>query len=358
MEERMDRIGMLDLMVQPAFCVNHGIITKVNDAARRRMIETGTPVNDILATGIREYAEFEDGCLYLSIYAAGSTASASVTRMEEGDIFVLEHAEDQSELQAMALAAQQLRQPLAGVMSIADNLFPISGTDNDPQLLDQVAHINRGLYQLQRIICNMSDAYRYCQEPSPKMEIRNVCSILEELFSGAVSLIQQADITLQYSLPKEDIFCLVDEEKLERAINNMISNAMKFASRNSKIYAQLTRRENMLYLTVQDCGNGVPKSIKGNLHSRYLREPGIEDGRHGIGLGMVIIQSAAAAHGGAVLIQHPQDSGTRITFTMPIRQNSEGIVRSAMLRVDYAGEQDHRLLEFSDSLPPSAYRKK
>jgi len=358
MEDNKDRIAMLDLLVQPAFCVNHGIISKVNDAARRRMIEPGTPINDILATGTREYAEFEDGCLYLSITAAGSTSGASVTRMEEGDIFVLDHADDQSELQAMALAAQQLRQPLANVMSVADNLFPVSGTDDDPHLLDQVARINRGLYQLQRIICNMSDAYRYCQEQSPRMEIRNVCSLLEELFSGLAPLVKQADIDLRFSLPNEDIFCLVDEEKLERAVNNMISNAMKFASRDSVIYAQLTRRENMLYLTVQDCGNGIPQSLKSNLHSRYLREPGIEDSRHGIGLGMVIIQSAAAAHQGTVLIQHPKDAGTRITMTMPIHQSSEGIVQSAVLRVDYAGEQDHRLLELSDTLPSSAYRKK
>ena len=83
----------------------------------------------------------------------------------------------------------------------------------------------------------------------------------------------------------------------------------------------------------------------------------MEDGRYGIGLGMVIIRTAAAAHSGTVLIQHPKDAGTRITMTLPIRQDTDPMVRSDLLRVDYAGEQNHRLLELSDCLPASAYLK-
>ena len=98
--------------------------------------------------------------------------------------------------------------------------------------------------------------------------------------------------------------------------------------------------------------------IKGSIHSRYLRQPGIEDSRFGIGLGMVLIRSTAALHGGTVLIDQPQGSGTRITMTLAIRQNTGGQLRSPMLRVDYSGERDHGLLELSESLPAFLYEKK
>ncbi len=357
MEERLDQTGILDLIVRPAFWVKNGIIEKINDSARRRMIEADTPISSLLTTGVEEYEVFKDGCLYLRLTIAGVLYDASVARMGDGDIFILEDTEDRAELQAMALAAQQLRQPLSGIMAVADALYPISSKDDSFPLQDQVARINRGLYQLQRIVCNMSDAYRYSQGQSPRLEIRNICTLLNEVFSGAAALIKQADIDLCFTVPSEVIYTLVDEEKLERAVHNLLSNAMKFAVRGSVIYAQLTRRENMLYLTVQDDGDGIAPELKGSIYSRYLREPGVEDGRYGIGLGMVIIRAAAAVHGGTVLIQHPKDAGTRITMTLPIRQDTDPVVRSDLLRVDYAGEQNHRLLEFSDSLPASAYLK-
>ena len=45
-------------------------------------------------------------------------------------------------------------------------------------------------------------------------------------------------------------------------------------------------------------------------------------------------------------------------MTIAIRQDTSGMLRSPVLRVDYAGEQDHALVELSDSLPASLYKSK
>jgi K+-sensing histidine kinase KdpD len=139
-------------------------------------------------------------------------------------------------------------------------------------------------------------------------------------------------------------------------VYNLLSNAVKFTPRGGYIDAKLTRRGTKLYLTVQDSGSGVDPKVRGNVYSRYLRQPGVEDGRFGIGLGMVLIRSAAAAHGGTVLMEHPEGLGARITMTMTIRQSS-GSLRSNILKVDYAGERDHGLIELAESLPSKLYEK-
>lgn len=357
MEQIENTIDMLDLMARPAFCVKDNVITRVNDAARKRTLVEGTPINHILITGIQEYADFQNGCLYLTLNLSGVPCGASVVRLNDFDVFLLEQDEDQAELQVMALAAQELRQPLTSVMTVADRLFPLSGGENDPVLRDQMARINRGLFQMLRIISNMSDAYRYCQDVVAKQETRDICSILEEVFNTAIPLVGHTGMQLHYTGLKESVYCLVDVEKLERAVHNILSNAMKFAARGGTIDAKLTRRENMLYLTVQDNGPGVPENLRSSIYNRFQREPGIEDSRFGIGLGMVLIRSAAAIHGGTVLMEQSEDFGTRLTMTISIRQGNENLVRSNMLHVDYAGERDHRLLELSESLPASLYQK-
>lgn len=357
MEQINDTIAMLDLMTRSAFCVKDGIIVGANQAARQHLITEGTAIGDLLLTGSLEYPEFRDGCLYLTLSLSGAPCGASVTRTNGLDIFLLEQDEDQAELQAMALAAQQLRQPLTNIMTVADHLFPLSETQWDPSMQDQVARMNRGLFQMLRIISNMSDAYRYSHDIATRQETRDICDILEEIFRNAAPLVAQAGLQLNYTGPKESILGLVDSEKLERAVNNILSNALKFSHNGDTIDAKLTRKGAMLYLTVQDSGSGIEESLRGSIYSRFRREPGIEDSRYGIGLGMVLIRSAAAAHGGTVLIEQNPQWGTRLTMTISIRQNSDSVVRSNLLHVDYAGERDHRLLELSESLPACIYHK-
>ena len=147
----------------------------------------------------------------------------------------------------------------------------------------------------------------------------------------------------------------MDTEKLERAVGNILSNALKFTPKGGTIEAKLTRTGKMLHLTVQDNGSGIPQSLRGNVYNHYQRQPGIEDGRFGIGLGLVLIRATAAAHGGTVLIDHPEGSGTRITMTIAIRQDSDSLVRSSIISVDYAGGRDHLLLERADNLPAELY---
>ena len=352
MDERNDIMGMLDLMVLPGFCVQNQKIIKLNPAAEGLLLAPGTDISQLLLTGRQEYAAFEGGCLYLTLSIGGLECGASVTRVGDLDVFVLEQEEDRAEFRSMALAARELREPLTNVMVTANRLFPLSAQEADPAMQEQAARLNRGLYQMLRILGNMSDAG---QDRTSRQETCDICAVMAEIFEKASALVQHTGITLSYTGPQEDIYGLADREQLERAVLNILSNAIKFSPKGGIIQAELTRSGNLLSLRVQDSGDGVPDGILRSLFRRYLRQPGIEDSRFGIGLGMVLIRNAASAHGGTVLIDQPQGSGTRVTLTMTLRQSTATQLHSPVLRVDYAGERDHCLLELSESLPAFLY---
>ncbi len=358
MEQANSALDMLDLMVRPSFCVKDRKIVKCNAAALGLLLREGMDIEPLLATGQAEYAEFSEGCLYLTLDISGVRVGASVTRVGDFDVFLPEEEAEHAELQAIALAARELRGPLTGIMTTADRLFPLPALQEDPALREQVARMNRGLYQMLRIIGNMSDASRYAATPVASLETVEISSFLQEVFDRARDLVSHTGITLRFENLPHSLYSLADREKLERAVMNILSNAMKFTPAGGSIEAKLSRRGNRLHLTVQDSGEGVPDALRGSLHRRYQRQPGLEDTRYGIGLGMVLIRSAAASHGGAVLIDHPNETGTRITLTIAIRQDISGTVRSPLLKIDYAGERDHGLLELSESLPPELYESK
>jgi len=357
MDHITDAMEMIEHLRHPAFCVREGIIVKVNPAAASRMIEPGTAISQLLKTGAEEYRDYTGGCLYLTLHVCGQDLGFSVTGKNGFHLFHLEQDTQNYELQAMALAARELREPLASVMISAERLFPMTGPEVDPQMRDQAARLNRGLMQLLRIVTNMSDASRCSAATPDHQELRDVSAFMREIFCKTEELATYAGITLGYTGPDAPVFSLIDSQLLERAVLNILSNALKFTPKGGRIEAKLSQsqRGNKLILTVQDNGQGIAPELRGNVFHRYLRQPALEDSRYGIGLGMVLIRSAAAQHGGTVLIDQPCETGTRLTLTLALRQDTTALVRANALRIDYAGERDHTLIELSDCLPAAAF---
>lgn len=353
MEDRNDVLAMLDLMLQPGFCVSAGTIIKVNQAAQGLCLRTGGEIGPMLKTGVEEYPRLEGGPLYLTLTLAGEEVGASVTRVGDLDVFVLDQDAENRELKALALAAQQLRGPLSSVMATAQRLFPLTAVEEDEAARDQASRLNRGLYQLLRVLANMSDAGQ--GDRGLRQETRALGSFFDELFEKAGEYLACLGLNLEYHPLRREVYGSVCQEQMERAVLNLLSNAIKFTPKGGTVRVDLARQGRFLRLTVADNGPGIPEELRDNVFGRYLRQPGLEDGRYGLGLGLVLIREAAASHGGVVLIDRPQGCGTRVCLTMDLTRKPSPEVRSQILTADYAGELDHWLVELADCLPPEAY---
>ena len=188
------------------------------------------------------------------------------------------------------------------------------------------------------------------------METLNIVALFDETIQKIQALASDVGLTITYSSLPNAVYCLANRENLERAVLNLFSNAIKFSVPGGTIQAQLTLREKTLRFSIQDSGSGIPANLRGSIFSRYLHHPTVEEGRQGLGLGMAIVCAAAHAHGGTVLLQQPENQGTRISITIPLKQRSGTEVHSSVIHFDYSGELDHALLELSDALPASAYK--
>ncbi len=348
MDIHTDITQMLELIDRPAFCVVDGLIIYANSAAAAHLVPLNQPVAPLIRIGAEEYTAFTQGCLYLCLTIAGTSYESTVTNIGNHHIFILE-TDCNCQLQALALAAKELREPLNRIMSISDQLPPPEDRKQDTSEL--AARMNRGLYQILRIVNNMSDAG---SQATPRMELRDVTAVLQELFSQASEYCACVGVTLEFSNLPTSIYSFVDSQRLERGIYNILSNSLKYTEKGGHIHAQLTRRKNTLYLTIADSGSGLDQANALDPFSCFLREPSIEDTRHGLGLGLTLVRNAASAHGGTVLLDRSNESGTRITLSLPIRQRAT-CLRSPSIHFDYAGERNHALIELSDSLPYTLY---
>lgn len=355
MSEHTPITEILSFITAPAFSVCDGKITHCNEAAQRLLVPTGIPVVTMLQHDGTEYTGFQGDCLYITLKHNNRTFSASVIPVDHNHVFILEEDRDRTELRTLSMTAANMRQPLCDMIATTTSITSTLDTNNDPKVRTQLQNMNRNLCRMHRMLCNMSDALQYADGISNNMVCQNIVSVVEEVFQKAQNLCKQSNIQLEYRVPDQSILCAIDEPLLERGIYNMLSNAIKFSPEGAVIHAELMQRGNRIYISVKDQGSGIPAPILSTIFQRYQRQPGLEDGRFGLGLGLVLVRCAARIHGGTVLIDRPEKNGTRITVSLPIQQNVSTMLRSDITRVDYAGGWDHSLLELSDVMPANLY---
>lgn len=351
MEFQNDLQGWLNRFQCPAFSVKENMISACNQAAQALLLTPGTDVRTLLLTGQEEYAAFQSGCLYLKLKLSSEGYGASVTRNGDFNIFLLDQQPEDTSLCSLALAARDLRNPLSNLIIASDMLSRYA--QEDPAMQEWLARMNRSIHQMHRLVNNMSDAAQ--SDTLTTVGLHEWNKLIYDIFEKTQTQLSGTGIDLTYEGLQEEIYGYANESQLERAILNILSNALKFMTGGGSIQAKLTRHKNMLHLSVLDSGSGIAENVLSNVFSRYRRQPGIEDSRNGIGLGMVLIRAAASNHGGTVLIDRCTGKGTRITMTMAIRQNASAFKTPICL----PGLDDSRILlrELSDCLPWEFYKK-
>ena len=184
--------GWLNRYSCPAFTVKKNIITACNQSAEALLLQPGMDIRELLATGTEEYAEFQNGCLYLKLRTSAKGCGASVTSVENGHLFLLDQEPEDADLRSLSLAARELRSPLSNLMIAADALM--QSADKSQQ--EQLARLNRSLHQIHRLVNNMSDAGR--SDLLTPSGIHDFSRLFHDIFEKISSQLEETKVQLTF----------------------------------------------------------------------------------------------------------------------------------------------------------------
>lgn len=352
MESTLCPTKTIEYIPQPAFLVKDGYITALNEAAAHMQIKTGASIYELIKIGSAEYAAFQSGRLYLEL----TVARAWVSICDDSHLFCLDNPYADPELKALALAAQHLREPLSNAMIGIDQLKQNEALTDNESLKQQLSNINRSIHTLLRSVCNMSDAAPTDIGCKANLQIQNATSVFFEIYEKLSSYIEKSGRTLKFVGLKQPVECAIDGKLMERAILNIISNAIKFSPEGSVISLTVKQIENRLSVAVENTVSADRKDMYSSCFQQYRRMPGLEDGLTGIGLGMSVVSGIMTAHSGTVLLDTGKKNTARVTLSFPIRTNINTVLRSPIqLLGGYTGGIDSYLVELADVLPDHYY---
>jgi len=132
-------------------------------------------------------------------------------------------------------------------------------------------------------------------------------------------LAEQYNITLELDVPAELPSIQGDGTRLERVLDNLLDNALKYTPEGGLITVAVRLVNGQVEVRVADTGPGIPPEHRERIFDRFTRVPGSEGRRRGLGLGLAFCRSVIEAHGGRIWVESEVGRGSTFAFTIPVK---------------------------------------
>lgn len=222
----------------------------------------------------------------------------------------------------IGIAAHDLRNPIAVIMGFSDLML----TGDRTNLTEDNIMFLQNIYKSsQSMLTLINDLLVFSSFESGKVNLNLTESNISELLSENINLNRiiagKKKIELRLEKPNEDIYLIMDKDKIVQVLNNLIGNAIKFSFENSVIDIKLrTDSDNAVFL-VSDKGTGIAPQNIINLFKPFSKISTVgTSGEKGTGLGLNIVKNIVEAHEGKVWVESEQGSGTTFFVSLPLRK--------------------------------------
>jgi two-component system sensor histidine kinase CpxA len=155
----------------------------------------------------------------------------------------------------------------------------------------------------------------------PQQEILNLTDVMVAAIENVSFEWQGRPYRFHLSAPKEPVAVRGDKAVLQRAVENVMRNALFYTPDGTDVQLTVSMRGHTAYLEVRDHGPGVPEAALPNLFEPFYR---VDNSRTrntgGVGIGLAIFARAIALHGGHAHASNATPTGLCIRIDLPLAE--------------------------------------
>jgi signal transduction histidine kinase len=124
---------------------------------------------------------------------------------------------------------------------------------------------------------------------------------------------------IDVDLPHQPVLVLGDAEQLERVVESLLTNAVKFTEDGGHVQWSLSIENGRAVIDVVDDGIGIAEDEQAHLFTRFFRSRAAQERAiQGSGLGLAIAQWIVHGHGGEISVRSREDVGTSVRVELPL----------------------------------------
>jgi two-component system, OmpR family, sensor kinase len=221
--------------------------------------------------------------------------------------------------QILGAAAHELRGPLGAIVLFTELLEE----DNSGQLSagqrELVSNIHLSTELMMKLIDDLMDAsavkmtrLNLCLQPVDVVSIVEDCIILNR------SRAEGSRIRVSWQCDGQLPTIRLDRLKILRAINELLSNAIRFSSPGSNVVVRVSVQGRQVNIAVEDRGAGISPEVLKALFSPFPKHGSARlPGERGLGLGLAVVRGIVVAHKGRIRVNSRLGVGSTFTLSLP-----------------------------------------
>ena len=211
-------------------------------------------------------------------------------------------------------ASHELRTPLAVIRTNIDTV--LSRADAPAQERERaVATVDRAVDRMTRLVEELLASARQ-DAPLERRPGVPLGVLLREEVEEFTDLAATRDLSLLVEVDGAPAVH-ADAEVLRRAVDNLLSNAVRLAPTGSAVTGYAGRLGEWAFVGVRDGGPGIAAADQRRVFDRFWRSPAVDGGEHN-GLGLAIVRQSALSHGGVVRLASAPGVGSDFVLWLPV----------------------------------------
>jgi PAS domain S-box-containing protein len=232
-----------------------------------------------------------------------------------------ERVVEQMKSEFVSNVSRELRSPLTSIYGFAETLLRDDVLFGEEERKTFLGYIASEAGRLTAIVDRLLAVARLDSgDLQVQVSPTDVGSIVSEVVSAAKQSLVLDGHEFVLDLPPEPLAVDADREKLRQIVMDLVENAVKYSPEGGTVRVSARRRDDMVEVTVEDEGIGIPQSEQGRIFAKFYRA---ESGRRdlasgGTGLGLFIAKELLAAMRGRIWVRSREGEGSSFVFSLPL----------------------------------------
>ncbi len=225
---------------------------------------------------------------------------------------------DKLRRELVANVSHDLRSPLASIQGYLETILQKEPSIKPEERSKYYEIVLRNTKKLGTLIEELFELSKFdAQDVQPDMEQVSMAELAQDLVQQFKPLAEQKGITLKAVLPDEPSnLVYADIALMERAISNLIDNALKHTPEGGTVSIVSKNDDNNVSFTISDTGKGIAEENIQRIFDRFYQEDPSRTVGSGAGLGLSIAQKILELHGSKLSVESGSGKGTSFSFVL------------------------------------------
>jgi len=250
---------------------------------------------------------------------------------------------DQLKIKFLTNLSHEFRTPLSLIMGPVDQLI---GEEQDSTVAARLGMVKRNTRRLLNLVNQILD-FRKIEDKELRLNRSeaDMISFIREVLESFNDLSERKQIRLVFKSRLSYFKVAFDQDKIERVLFNLLSNAFKFTPTGGRIAVELEHPEqqdakgqSILLIKVSDTGIGISAADQEKVFERFFQADGIAPIlNQGSGIGLSITREFVKLHGGQISVKSEESGGSTFTVSLPFAQPQY----AEELLIDFSAHSTH-----------------